>query len=242
MPIATASPCGRPVSVSMAWPKLWPKLSKARCPLVSRSSPATSLVLARTQVSMARSRASASPASRAGAIRLAPGEEIGIVDQAVFDDLGIAGAQLAFGESGERRRIDQHQRGGMEGADQVLALGRVDPGLAADRGVGLGEQAGRHRHPVAAALQQRRGEARHVADHAAADRHDMVGPPDPGLHHRIEQSLDRGERLARLARRQHEAAREIRSKPVRPTRRRDIFIGDQEETASRARPSRRSGR
>ena len=31
------------------------------------------------------------------AIRLAPGEEVRIADQAVFDDLGIAGAQLARG-------------------------------------------------------------------------------------------------------------------------------------------------
>src|SRR5439155_8425466 len=41
MPAATASPCSsrseKPVSASSAWPKVWPRLSRARLPLVSRS-------------------------------------------------------------------------------------------------------------------------------------------------------------------------------------------------------------
>ena len=43
MPAATASPCSQvpyPVPASMAWPKVWPKLSSARSP-ASRSSAAT---------------------------------------------------------------------------------------------------------------------------------------------------------------------------------------------------------
>ena len=42
------------------------------------------------------------------AVRLAPAEEGRIVDQPVFDHLGISGAQLADGQGIERARVDQH--------------------------------------------------------------------------------------------------------------------------------------
>ena len=66
-------------------------------------------------------------------MRLAPGEEGGIVDQAIFDDLGIARAGFARRQAVERRRIDQHQSGLVEAADQILARLRVDRSLAAHR-------------------------------------------------------------------------------------------------------------
>ncbi len=110
MPIATASPCRMPVSASIAWPKLWPKLSRARWPLVSRSSPATKAGLgADAGLDRVEPRRFVA-GEQGGAIGLAPGEEVRIADQAVFDHLGIAGAQLARGQGGERRRVDQHQR------------------------------------------------------------------------------------------------------------------------------------
>src|SRR3546814_13659182 len=59
----------------------------------------------------------------------------------------------------------------MEGADQVLALRCVDAGLAADRAVDLGQQAGRDLHEVEAAQGDSGGKAGEVADHAAAQRH-----------------------------------------------------------------------
>ena len=111
-------------------------------------------------------------------MRLAPGEEIRIVDQGAFDDLGIAGADLARRERVEAGRVDQHERGLVEGADEILARRRVDRGLAADRGVDLREQAGRHLHEIAAALQDGGGKADQVADHAAAKSDDMVGALD----------------------------------------------------------------
>ena len=216
MPIATASPCGRPVSASIAWPKLWPKLSRARRPfgvaLVAGDERRLGAHAGLDRVQPRRLVAG----EQGRAVRLAPGEEARIADQAVFDHLGIAGAQLARGQGGERIGIDQHQRRRVEGADQILALARIDRGLAADRGIGLGEQAGRHRDPVAAALEHSGGEAGDVADDAAADRDDMVGAAEPRFEHRVEQRFDRGQRLAALAGRQHEAPGEIGAEPVRP--------------------------
>ena len=69
----------------------------------------------------------------------------------------------------------------MEGADQVLALRGVDAGLAADRGVDLGEQRGRQLHHAHAAPQDAGGKAGQVADHAAAQRNDAIAPLDAEL-------------------------------------------------------------
>ena len=66
--------------------------------------------------------------------------------------------------------VGQHQARLMEGADQVLALRRVDAGLAADGGVDLRQQRGRHLHEGHAAAHDAGGEARQIADHAAAER------------------------------------------------------------------------
>src|SRR5690606_29036937 len=62
-----------------------------------------------------------------------PEEEVLVVDEAVFDDFGIAGGELAARQRIERREVGQHQPGLMEGPDQVLAMRGIDTGLAADR-------------------------------------------------------------------------------------------------------------
>ena len=63
----------------------------------------------------------------------------------------------------------------MERADQVLAVRRIDAGLAADRGIDLRQQRGRHLHEIDAAPHDRRGKAGEIADHAAAERdHEIV--------------------------------------------------------------------
>ena len=68
--------------------------------------------------------------------------------------------------------VGEHATRLVERADHVLAARVVDAGLAADRGVDLREQRGRHLHEVDAALVAGGGEAGHVADHAAAERDD----------------------------------------------------------------------
>ena len=55
-------------------------------------------------------------------VRLQPGEEAGVAEQAVFGDLGIAGAELARRQRVEQRGIGDHQDRLMERADQVLAV------------------------------------------------------------------------------------------------------------------------
>ena len=102
------------------------------------------------------------------------GEKSGVRDAAVFDDLGHA-----FGEAGrwqglEHERIDDDDGGLVERPGEVLAERQVDARLAADRGVDLGEQGGRDLDDGAAAQVCGGGEAREVADDAAAERDDEV--------------------------------------------------------------------
>ena len=111
-------------------------------------------------------------------IRLAPFEKGEVVDQAVFDHLGVARPHLARRQSVEHIRIDQHHGGLVECTDQVLACRGVDRGLAADRRIDLRQQGRRNLHEAAAALDDRAGEANQIADHPAAERNDMIRPLD----------------------------------------------------------------
>ena len=95
-----------------------------------------------------------------------PGQEGLIADQAVFDHFGEAGGELARCKRAQRRSIDDHGPGLVEGTDHVLAQRVVDAGLAADGGVHLGQQGGRHLDEIDTTLVAGRREAGHVTDHA----------------------------------------------------------------------------
>ena len=73
----------------------------------------------------------------------------------------------------------------MEGADQVLALGRVDAGLAADGRVDHAEHGGGHGDPAHPAQPGRGDEAGQVGGGAAADADDHVGAGEAGLAERL---------------------------------------------------------
>ena len=118
-------------------------------------------------------------------VGLEPGEEIDVAEQSVFGDLGIAGAELALRQRVEQRGIGEHQDRLMEGADQILAVLRIDAGLAADRGIDLRQQRGRHLDEIEAAPHARRREAREIADHAAAERDDEIVALDPRRDQRL---------------------------------------------------------
>ena len=133
------------------------------------------------------------------AIVLEPGEQLGVFDQRIFDDLGIAGADLPRIERVEQRRIDQHERRLVERADQILARRDIDRRLAADRAVDLREKARRHLHKAAAAIDDRRGETGEVADDAATEGNDVVAPLDALREQRVDDGLEPGPALARLA-------------------------------------------
>ena len=86
-----------------------------------------------------------------------------------------------------------------EGADQVLALGQVHAGLAADGGVDLAQQRGGHVHHRDAPVVDRGGEPGGVGDHAAADGHHAVAPGEAPPGPVPAQVLDGAEVLAVLA-------------------------------------------
>ena len=85
---------------------------------------------------------------------------------------------------GQRRQgveVAEHAGRRVERADQVLALGGVDPGLPTDGGVDHREQRRRDLDDPDPAQPGRRDEPREVGHRAATDADDRVGPGEPGL-------------------------------------------------------------
>ena len=120
-----------------------------------------------------------------GVIGFEPGEKGFVAEHAIFCDFGVAGAELARRQGVEHRRIGDHKHRLMERAEQVLSLWRVDAGLAADRGIDLGQKRGRHLHEIDAAAQDRRRKAGEIADHATAERNHQIAALDPGCDQRL---------------------------------------------------------
>jgi hypothetical protein len=87
---------------------------------------------------------------------------------------GVTGPHLPIVEGGQDVEVRQDQARLVEGADEVLAAGGVDGGLAAHRGIHLGQEGGGDLDEVDAALVDRGGEAGEVAHHAAAEGDDHV--------------------------------------------------------------------
>ena len=186
MPMAIASPCSEPVGIAgEGFERVTEgvaEIEQSARALLLRSSAATMAALARALVSTAWRRSAPGVRRRfPRPIRFEPGEERRIAEQPVFHHLGIAGTELARAERRQHGDVGEHQARLVEGADQVLALPGVDAGLAADRGVDLGQQRGRHLHDADAAPQDAGGEAGQVADHAAAEGDDAVAALDAEL-------------------------------------------------------------
>ncbi len=66
-----------------------------------------------------------------------PIEELRIAQHAVFGNFRIARAKLARRQRIEHRRIGNHQHRLMKRADKILAVRRIDAGLAAHRRIDL---------------------------------------------------------------------------------------------------------
>ena len=109
-----------------------------------------------------------------GVVFFQPGEKRLVAEHAVFCHFGIAGAELARRQRVEHGGVGDHQNRLVECAEQILALRRIDPGLAADGGIHLRQQRGRHLHEIDAAAQDRGRKAGEIADHAAAERNDEI--------------------------------------------------------------------
>src|ERR1019366_474474 len=87
----------------------------------------------------------------------------------------------------------------VERADEVLADGMVEAGLAADRRVDHGEQRGRHLNEAPSAEQARRRKAPEVSDDAAARRDDDRVPIDAPSERGVPDRARARERLLGLA-------------------------------------------
>ena len=128
-----------------------------------------------------------------------PRKERRVGDHAVLHDLRDAGGEFACRQGAQHADIRHHRARLMERADQVLAIGMVHGRFATDRRIHQGQQRGRNLHQADAALVGRRGESRHVADHAAAEGHHGGGAVVP-LHHQFIEDLGvGGEGLVLLA-------------------------------------------
>ena len=108
-------------------------------------------------------------------------EERGIADDASFDGLEKAGAQLAVGEGLQDVDIGEDGSGVVEAADEVFACGEVDAGFAADGGVDLGEERGRNLDVVDAAHVDSGEEPSKVANNAAAESDEEGGAVGAGV-------------------------------------------------------------
>ena len=106
-------------------------------------------------------------------------------DQGGLQHLHPPRRQLLAGKARERARVDHHARRLVVGADVVLGVGKVDPGLAPVGGVDLGDEAGGHLHVGDPPLVGGRAEAGQVPHHPAPEGHDVVGPGELGAQQRL---------------------------------------------------------
>ncbi len=122
---------------------------------------------------------------RVNALRFKPFKQLGVPNEACLDDFCIAGERLAPGQGVEKGRVSDHQVRLMEGADQVLAVTRIDAGLAAHRAVDLRQQGGGNLDETRTALENGRGKAGQVPHRAAAKGDDGFG----AFHIQLQQSV-----------------------------------------------------
>ncbi len=138
-------------------------------------------------------------------VRLYPGEKFEVADEAVLDNLGESGAELPEGKGPKGRRVRENAARLVERADHVLAQAVIHRGLAADRGVHLGEERRRHLNVVDTALIACRGESGHVSDHPSAQRYEGCIPGEAALEQGVENPVEDLEILERLPVREHQA-------------------------------------
>ena len=92
--------------------------------------------------------------------------------EACLDDLGHACSTLGLRERRKQIRVDHDTLREVEGAGEVLPVGRVDPGLAADGGVHLAGERRRDGDPRKPTQVRSGDEAGHVRRRAAAEGDD----------------------------------------------------------------------
>src|SRR6476659_120126 len=134
-------------------------------------------------------------------VRVEPGEERGVTDQSVFGHFGISGTELARRQGIEQRRVGEDQDRLMKCTDQVLAVAGIDCGLAADRGIDLRQQRGRHLHVIESATENGGREPGEIADDAAAQRQHEIRTLDACSNQPFAHALEHWNAFRALARR-----------------------------------------
>ena len=138
------------------------------------------------------------------AVALEQLEQTLVAERGHLDGLAEGGPAMALGQRPERRDVDDDVGRLMERADEVLALGQVHGGLAADRRVDLGDQ-GRRDVDERHAAQVRGGEEPGgVAEGAAADGDERLIATDPQPGELARGGFDDGHPLGILALREHD--------------------------------------
>ena len=117
---------------------------------------------------------------------------------AVLDDFGHAVRKCAVRQGSEHVRVDEDEPRLIERADEVFALGQINAGLAADRGIHLREQRGRDLAQRHTAQEGRRRKAGDVADNTAAERDDQILAGHAGGQQIMVNTFDRGKLLVLL--------------------------------------------
>src|SRR5262245_57255733 len=87
----------------------------------------------------------------------------------------------------------------MKSAHQVLSGGKIDAGLAADRGIYLRQKCRRHLHKRQSAQVNRRPEPGQIADHAAAEFQDKLVSFKAVFAEECDRFLQHAKRLVTLA-------------------------------------------
>src|SRR5262245_22938938 len=96
-------------------------------------------------------------------IRFQPNEKWSIADEPVFRHFGIAGGEFALGERVEKGDVNQDRARLMKGANEILAMRRIDSGLAANGRFHLRQEGRRNLDEIDSAPEYRRGKSGDVA-------------------------------------------------------------------------------
>ena len=131
--------------------------------------------------------------------RFESGEALGVADDVVLDALGEAAAEFARRQGLKCVGVGEDRDRLMERADQVLADGVIDAGLAADRRVDHGQQRRGDLNERKPAEDGGGGEARRIPDYAAAEGDERRVSVNGCAEDRVVDAVDRGDRLVVLA-------------------------------------------
>ena len=119
-------------------------------------------------------------------------------DEAALDDLAQPRDQVGARQRLQQRQVAEHPGRLVEGADEILAGGGVDAGLAAHGGVDHGQQRGRHVHDRHAPQPAGGDPAAEVGGGATTEGHHGVGAREAGLAEGVPAGGRRGHGLGGL--------------------------------------------